>query len=98
MHAPEVFLKHAAECDGMAKFTLPGRAWLSDGANVLNEPNVKSLLSAQPDSHEGRCPLRPEINDRRTGAAGGTSKWKRVRRRAICFQPPRIMLGARSSF
>jgi hypothetical protein len=21
MHAPEVFLKHAAECDGMAKFT-----------------------------------------------------------------------------
>jgi len=38
----------------------PGRAWLSGGASVLTEPNVKSPSSAQQDSHDGRRPLLPE--------------------------------------
>jgi len=66
MHAPEFFLSTQLSVTewpsslATRRAAQPGRAWLSGGASVLTEPNVKSPSSVQQDSHDGRRPLLPE--------------------------------------
>jgi hypothetical protein len=66
MHAPEVFLKHAAACDGMAKFTRDSQscaAWkgMAERWRQCAERAKREVSSsAQQDSHDDRRPLLPE--------------------------------------
>ena len=72
MHPPDVFLRHAAECDVMAKFTRDPQTsatWrgMAGGVGALNLPSVQAQSYAPLNSREDPSPLRLTFKAQRDG-------------------------------